>query len=245
MFAEERRKGVLSELLREGRVEVASLATRYSVSEHTVRRDLGILEAQGYAQKTHGGAVTLTTTHLSLSARRQTLTEAKSRIGALGAGLIAQGQTVILEAGSTTYALARALRVRPLSIITNSLDIAYLYEEDPDVALIVLGGRWLPHERVLRSAANDVLNTYRAAWAILGACALHPETGVSVVSEADALFKRELMRSSLKTMVLADSSKREQVASYRVAPVSNVDVVVTDAAWPELEAVGVKVLYAA
>lgn len=244
MFAEERRQGILRQLLHDGRVEVVGLAARYGVSEHTIRRDLGVLENQGFAQKTHGGAVTLSTAELPFSTRRETLTATKGRIGALGASLIGLGQTLMLEAGSTTYALARALTVRPLSIITNSLDVACLFDEDPEVALILLGGRWHPHERAFRSvSASELTPPYRADWAILGACALHPKTGVSVVSEDDAYFKRGLMRSSLKTMVLADSSKRDQVASFGVAPVADIDVIVTDTRWPELEAEGIQVLY--
>lgn len=101
---------IRAELTRHGRVEVLALARRYGVSEHTVRRDLHALAGRGLLQKTHGGAVALNTAHLDWATRAETLLEAKERIGHAAAALVKPGQAVIVEAGSTTLALARQPR---------------------------------------------------------------------------------------------------------------------------------------
>ena len=245
MFIEERRDQIMKELTRAGRVEVLELARRHGVSEHTIRRDLKSLAERGFLQKTHGGAVALNPARLDWNARVVTLPAAKERIGAAAAKLIEPGQTVILEAGSTTLALARQLTVRPVTIMTNSLDVARLFEAAAEVTLIVLGGVWDAQARAFRGvAAQQILASYRADWTVLGACALHPATGATVVREDDAVLKRAMVEVGLRTAVLADHSKRGQAAAHLILPTERLELVVTDEPWPELEARGVRVLYA-
>ena len=245
MFAEERQNRILAELRSTGRVEVQVLAERYSVSEHTIRRDLSVLEGRGHLQKTHGGAVALNTAHLDWQGRVTSLPEAKDRIGRRAAMLIGPGETVILDASSTTLALARHLTVRPLTVITNSLDIAAVFEQETGVELIVVGGAWQASARALRGrATREVIRQYRADWTVLGTCALHPRAGVTVTDEEDAQVKQAMVTAGLRTVVLADHSKRDQVVSYLVLMPEELAIVVTDEPWPELEAVGVQVLTA-
>jgi len=243
MFAEERQSQILVELKRTGRVEVQALAGHYGVSEHTIRRDLSALESRGHLQKTHGGAVALDTAHLDWQGRATSLPEAKDRIGRRAATLIGPGDTVILDAGSTTLALARHLTARPLTVITNSLDIAAIFEQEAGVELIVTGGVWNASARALRGqAAQEGIGQYRADWAFLGTCALHPRGGVTVTDEEDAQVKRAMVSAGLRTVVLADHSKRDQVVAHLVLKPEELATVVTDELWPELEAAGVQVL---
>ncbi|SMB81715.1 DeoR/GlpR family DNA-binding transcription regulator [Deinococcus hopiensis] len=243
MFAEERQNQILAELKTTGRVEVQVLAGRYGVSEHTIRRDLSALESRGHLQKTHGGAVALATAHLDWQGRATSLPEAKDRIGRRAARLIQSGETVILDASSTTLALARHLTVRPLTIITNSLDIAAVFEQEAEVELIVTGGAWKAPARALRGqATREVIRQYRADWTVLGACALHPRAGVTVTDEEDAQLKRAMVAAGLRTVVLADHSKRDQVVAHLVLRPEELTTVVTDEPWPELEIVGTQVL---
>jgi DeoR/GlpR family transcriptional regulator of sugar metabolism len=243
MFAEERQNRILAELKSTGRVEVQALAGRYGVSEHTIRRDLSVLEGRGHLQKTHGGAVALDTAHLDWQGRATSLPEAKDRIGRRAATLIRPGETVILDASSTTLALARHLTVRPLTIITNSLDIAAVFEQEAGVELIVTGGAWKASARALRGqATRDVIRQYRADWTVLGTCALHPRAGVTVTDEEDAQVKRAMVAAGLRTVILADHSKRDQAVAHLVLLPEELTTVVTDEPWPELEAVGVQVL---
>ncbi len=246
MFSEERQEQIRAELTRHGRVEVPELARRYGVSEHTVRRDLNALASRGLLQKTHGGAVSLNTARLDWTTRAETLPEAKERIGRAAAGLVLPGQTVIVEAGSTTLTLARHLAARPLTVITNSLDVAALFADQREVSLVVSGGSWDGAGRAFRGTeALRTVSACRADWTMLGACALHPRTGATVTGEEDAVLKRAMAAAGLRTAILADHSKRDQVAAHLVLPPERLDLVVTDRPWPELAALGVNVLAAA
>ena len=123
-FTAERQRRIEQMLREQGRVEVLELARLLQVSEHTVRRDLLALQGQGLLQRTHGGAVTLDTQRLGLGDRAAVLADAKAAVGRAAAALVEPGQTVVLDAGSTPLAMARALTVRPLTVITSSLDVA-------------------------------------------------------------------------------------------------------------------------
>ncbi len=243
MFTKERQNRILAELRLAGRVEVAALAQRHGVSEHTIRRDLGALELRGHLQKAHGGAVALDTPHLDWPGRASALPGAKDRIGQIAAALIAPGQTLFLDAGSTTLAFAQRLMVRPVTVITNSLDIAAVLAEEADMTLIVTGGVW---DRTTRSfqgtAAWETVRRYRADWAILGTCALHQDAGATAIQEGEAATKREMAAAALHTMVLADHSKRDAVVAHIVLTPAQIGTLVTDRPWPELEALGVRVL---
>lgn len=243
MFTEERRQRILTELQSAGRVAVTDLAGRYGVSEDTVRRDLRALAAEGFLQKTHGGAVALDTPHMTWQARSQLFGEVKSDIGKLAAALVEPGQTVLLDAGSTPLAVARALTVRPISVITNSLDVAQLFIDDREVTLLLTGGLWDSTRRhFVGEAALNALAGVRADWAFLGTCAVHPKAGITATDELDAQWKRALCRTALRVVLLADHSKFHQVVPYLVADLSTIEVLVTDQHDADLAATGVRML---
>ncbi|MEW6707226.1 MAG: DeoR/GlpR family DNA-binding transcription regulator [Pseudomonadota bacterium] len=242
-FAPERRARILEWLREHGRVEVLDLARMLGVSEHTIRRDLLDLQAQGALQKTHGGAVALDTARLGFEARVGVLPQAKQAIGQAAAERVQPGQTVILDAGSTTLAMARALRARPLTVITNALDVAQLFDRDPRVQLVLTGGTWQAEQRALWGpAVLAQLAACRADWAVPGACALDVRMGVTASDEADAAVKRAMIGAAARTMILADHSKHQSVAPFVVAPWAQVHTLVTDRAWPEVAAQGVEML---
>ena len=249
VFARERQARILDELQRHGRVEVSALAALLEVSEDSVRRDLRALSDAGHLQKTHGGAVLLDPARMAWADRADVAAAAKDAIAAAAAAadLVAPGDTVVLDAGSTVLAFARALRVRPLSVITNSLDIALHFEADDDVQLTLTGGQWDRHSRYfVGSAAVATLARHRAEWAFLGACALDPEAGATSISGPDADAKTAMAQSARRTAVLADSSKQDSVAPHLVLRPEQIDLLVIDdeeaaAQWRER---GVSVLLA-
>lgn len=245
-FAEQRRALILQRLQRQGSMDVLELARVFDVSEHTIRRDLNRLDAAGVLRKTHGGAVVLDSARLGFDARAGLLAGAKDAIGRSAAGWVEVGQTVVLDAGSTTLAMARALSARPLTVITNALDVAMLFERDPSVRLVLTGGSWHAASRGLRGAAAvEMLARCRADWAVLGACALDLRAGVTVTDEDDAELKRAMVAAASRTLVLADHSKHGSVAPFAVAGWGRIDRLVTDRPWPELAALGVVLQIAA
>lgn len=245
MFTAERQQRILAELVDQQRVEVAALAAALHVSEDTIRRDLRALAERGYLHKTHGGAIALDPGHMRSEVRAQLRTEAKRIIASTVAALVEPGQTLMLDAGSTVLALARELETRPLIVITNSLDVAAHFQADRRVALTVAGGTWNPDMRYLTGSDTvTTLSGLRADWAFLGACALHPEAGITSVSDEDAAVKRAMLHAARRTVVLADATKLGQVAPYLVAPLAAVHAVATDDpdAGPALREAGALVL---
>ena len=241
-FGEERRARTLKLLREKGRVEVLDLARMMGVSEHTIRRDLLDLQAQGALHKTHGGAVSLDTARLDFAGRADVMADAKQAIGRAGAALIEPGQTVIIDAGSTSLSLARALTVRPVTVITNSLDVAALFDRDPGVQLVLTGGTWHAQARALWGpAAREMLQQCRADWAVPGACSVDLAMGITVTDEADAATKRAMIGAAARTMVLADHSKQNNVSPFVVGEWAEVHTLVSDRAWPEVQALGVRV----
>ena len=239
-FTAERQRRIETMLHQHGRVEVLELARLLQVSEHTVRRDLLALQSQGVLQRTHGGAVTLNTSRLGLAARVDVLPDAKAAVGRAAAALVEPGQTIVLDAGSTPLAMARALTVRPLTVITSSLDVAAIFADDPQVQIALTGGTWQPANRALWGpAAVAMLQQCRADWAVPGACAIDAHLGVSAPDEADAALKRAMIACARRTLILGDHSKLASVAAFHVAGWSQVDTLLIDEPWPEGEAAGV------
>ena len=244
-FTQERHARIVEWLNAHGRVEVLELARTLEVSEHTIRRDLDALQAAGVLQRTHGGAVAIDTKRLNFGGRAAVLPDVKLHLGQAGAALVEAGQSIVLDAGSTTLAMARALTVRPLTVITNSLDVAAVFDRDPMVQLVVLGGVWQPDARAFWGhATTEMLALHRADWAVPGACAVDLHAGVTASEEPDAMLKRAMAKAARRTLVLADHSKVGGVAPYRVADWSQVHTLVTDRPWPALAEQGVDVVVA-
>lgn len=241
-FTPERHARIVEWLNAHGRVEVLELARLLDVSEHTVRRDLEALQAGGVLQRTHGGAVSIDTSRLGFGGRSAVLARVKDGLGQAAAAVVEAGQSIVLDAGSTPLAMARALTVRPLTVITNSLDVAAVFDRDRAVQLVVLGGVWQAEARAFWGHATcEMLAHHRADWAVPGACAVDLAAGVTAVEEADAMLKQAMVRIARRTLVLADHSKVGGVAPYRVADWDQVQTLVTDRPWPELSARGIDV----
>lgn len=240
-FAQER-QSLIAQLLRDrGRVEVSELAPRFGVSEDSIRRDLRLLVAQGMARKTHGGAVALQLAPLAAGARVAVAQGAKQVIGQAALAQVAAHQTLFIDAGSTTLAFAQALRaaeaLRPLTVVTASYDVFAALADDPRLQLVLTGGPWDPVTRAFAGPqARAVVASYRADLALLGACAIHPRLGLTAVDAEDAALKRALIDGAAHRVLLSDASKLETVAPHAVCPLSDLDLVVCDAAPPWLMA---------
>lgn len=245
MFAEERRQAILALLTGESRVEVGALAERFEVSEDTIRRDLRALASAGFLQKTHGGAVVLNVASLDWQARAHLQPDLKERIGKAAAALVSAHETLMLDAGLTVLAVARQLRSRPLTVITNSLDVATLVAGDQAVSLVVAGGQWDPVARYLSGdEALKVVAAHRADWVFLGTCALHPKAGLTVQHASDATMKRAMLAAGLRTVLVVDHTKFDSVAPHYVGPLDAVHTIVTDKRAPWLAKAGPKLIVA-
>ena len=247
MFTPERQGRIVAELATKGRVEVGELVELLQVSEATIRRDLKTLAEQGYLQKTHGGAVALDALHLGWNARATLHAEAKTRIGQSVAPLVQAGQTIILDAGSTALELARKLDIRPLTVITNSLDIALILEASPGLTLLLTGGEWDAKVRHFNGEATlATLRLYRADWCFLGVSGVHAKAGITSVYGENAAVKRAMVAASEQVVALADGSKLGEIAPHFVVGLADIFAVATEdrIKAKKLEAGGARVLLA-
>lgn len=234
-FAEERQREIAQALRESGRVEVAALATHYDVSEDTIRRDLRLLAAHGLVQKTHGGAVALHATVIPAAERAGVRAQAKRAIAQAGAAHVRPHQTLFIDGGTTTLALAQLLRAagapRPLTVVTTALDVATALLDDRQVRLVLAGGAWMPESRIFEGPqALATLRAYRADIAFLGACALHRRMGLTANEAGDMALKRAMIDGAAQRIVLTDASKLDAVAPHAVCALSEVDRVICDAA---------------
>jgi len=234
-------------------IEVGPQAARMDVSEMTVRRDLEELEERGLVTRVHGGAVSNVSRSFEpgFAARSTQHVAAKRRIGAAAAALVRDGETLVLDAGTTTLDVARAfrpdLRVRALAL---SLYIADVLADMPNVTLMIPGGTVRRHERsfvggmTTRTFAQLQFDTV-----ILTSGGVNVEAGVTEYEFDDAETKVAALRSARRKIVVADGSKIGAVAFVRLCPIDEVDVLVTDESapaglLPELVAAGVEVIVA-
>lgn len=224
-----------------GRLAVGELADRFGVSEMTVRRDLEELERQGLCRRVHGGAVPAMSRSYEppFAVRERLAGAAKAKIAV---GLVDQlngGETVLLDVGTTTLAVARALRGRSnLTVLTASLPIATLLADEPGLRVICLGGVVRRGEHSLvGSLTQGAIQQFVVDVCVLGVGGLDAEVGVTEFNLEDAAVKRTVLERSQRLIVVADRSKLGTVAFAVVAPATRIDILVTDAG-PDDEHVG-------
>ena len=209
MLAEERRSRLL-ELVRVHRfASLPDLAAALQVSESTVRRDVEQLEEQGTAQRIHGGVLYCEASprlpHFDVQQPEHQ--EQKRRIAARAVSLIENGDTVLLDGGSTTYEVARFLLGRPLHVVTNSLPVANLFAADPNSDLVMIGGNICPRTGVAQGPlADGMIASLRVRKMCLSVAAINEE-GFFNNNLLLGQTERAMMRAADTVIVVADSSK--------------------------------------
>ncbi|RKT12270.1 DeoR family transcriptional regulator [Streptomyces sp. 1114.5] len=231
MLKADRTSRILAHLTEAGSADVHELAELLRVSSATVRRDLQELHDQGLLHRTRGGAVTgAVNLELPLRHKHGTRQAEKRRIALAADRLVPDGAVVGLTGGSTTSELARVLAERGgITIVTNAVNIAADLIVRPDVRLVVVGGiaRTTSYELV-GPAADRMLAQYHLDLAFIGVDGLTPQEGCTTHDEMEAQTDRAFLRSSARSVVLADSSKIGRVTFARICPLTEVDDLVTD-----------------
>lgn len=217
-----------------GEAGFGELAEEFGVSEMTIRRDLETLEAEGLARRVRGGAISVISRSYEppFAVRATTEPGAKEAIGAAAAALVNDGDTIILDVGTTTLALARALHgKRGVTAVTPSLPVAVELGADPDIRVVVTGGQVRAGELSLTGGmAEDAFGTMNCDLAFIGVAGVCPVPGLTEYNPDDARVKRAALSAARRAIVVADASKLGRVAFSTVAPLSAIDALVTDAA---------------
>jgi DeoR family transcriptional regulator of aga operon len=238
----ERRHRILDLLREHGRVTVEELASRFATSAVTIRTDLAALETAGSLERTHGGALLNRESDDQPIAVKKTLHHAeKVRIAKAAAALIRDGETVILDSGTTTAEIAKQIRkleVRSINVITNALNIAMLLADLASVRLIMPGGVLRPESSSLSGhMAEAALADLQADRLFLGADGLDPERGVMTPHLLEAQLNARMIAISRQVVAVADSSKLMRRNISLIARVEQLHMLITDSgANPEVVA---------
>jgi DeoR/GlpR family transcriptional regulator of sugar metabolism len=246
-------------LQRERVVGVARLADAFGVSAVTIRSDLDALERRMLLRRIRGGATSVQPARFErpLDLPSQSFAVEKERIGETAARMVRDGETVILDAGTTTLAMAFALpqELRDVVVITSGLDIAIALEQHPGVTVMVTGGTLKKTGRNRRSRslvpplAGLLLGQVNADCAYLCCAGIDAARGFTNAHFEEAETKRAMLAAARRAVVLGDSGKIGHVAGARIADVGEVSTLVTDsgaepAAMQTLEAAGLRVILA-
>lgn len=240
MDASERQSQIVESLLSKGRVSVSEICDEFHVSEMTARRDLARLEHQGLLRRYHGGAEAILgrSYEPSFKTRASRFQAAKAAIGMKAAELIADGESIALDVGTTTLEIVPALAEKHnLTIVTSCLQIAnaVVRQLALEVAarLILTGGVVRPRELSMVGPIPE--KTYEGLHvdkAFVGAAGISPENGLTEFNVDDAQIKQVLIRSARECIVVADGSKFGVTSFTSYAPLKAVDLIVTDRSAP-------------
>lgn len=233
MLASQRRQAIMAELARSGAVRVADLTTRFDVSDMTVRRDLELLEEQGRLRKVHGGAVAAGSSaeEPGFEAKRLIAREAKLAIARRAAEWVEPRSAIGISAGTTTWLLAEELRERPgpLSVVTNSTSVAdTLAAGAHGNSVILTGGLRTPSAALVGTIADRAIEALHVDLLFLGVHGMDPGAGLTTPNLAEAHTNAAFIAHAKRLVVLADSTKWATVGLATIAPLSAVDVLITD-----------------
>jgi DeoR family transcriptional regulator of aga operon len=239
MLSEERRRAIVEMLQQDGRVLVTDLAKAFRTSLITIRKDLEHLHHQGQLERTHGGALPVKTGALmdsSLQEKERHHRQEKLRIAAAAAQMIAKGQVIILDSGTTTTAIARACRhLKNLTIITNGTNIAAELADSP-VEVILTGGVLRRNSySLVGPLAEESLRKLSADLLFLAVDGFDVRYGLTTPNLLEARVNRAMAEAARRTIVVCDSSKFGHRSLALIMPTSAVHETITDKNIPKTD----------
>jgi DeoR family transcriptional regulator, aga operon transcriptional repressor len=232
LLIDERRRRICELVRADGRATVDALATRFGISQVTIRADLAALDAAGMVTRTHGGALPREPADESLGTKRLKHHAEKVRIAQFAAGLIRDGETIILDSGTTTAEIAnviRRLELKSINVITNALNVAAMLMDVPSVRLIVPGGVLRRESNSLSGPlAESALENLHADRLYLGADGVDPDIGVMTPHLQEAELNNKMIRISQQVVVVADASKLHRRNVSLIARIEQIHMLITD-----------------
>ncbi len=233
MSSSEKRKQVIQQLIdTEALVKVSELAKEFDVSEMTVRRDLSELEKIGLLRRTHGGAVKEVSRSYEppFSLRQTKYSHEKKLIAREAVKFISEGDTIVIDSGTTSIALAiELLKLNHITVITPSIHTAMLFCDHPGIKVLVSGG-------ILRHGEGSLVGEFSRQFFeqlyfdtfFLSPAGISEETGLTEYIVEDAAIKQIIQSHAKKTIALVTSDKFEKTAFSRICPLEDIDILITD-----------------
>jgi DeoR family fructose operon transcriptional repressor len=231
MFAEERKSKILDSLNKNGKVKVCDLSKTYEVSEVTIRRDLQELEEAELIKRVHGGAVLNDNTKFepTFSEKIDKLYDEKESVGKLAASMVLDGDTIVLDAGTTTLNIAKYITAKNITVLTNSVDIAFELAKKQNMEVIVTGGtlRW-ETRALVGPVADTTFKNFRVDKAFIGVNGLCIINGLTTPNIIEANTKREMIKIARKIIVVCDHTKFNKVSFAKIVDLDSIDLIITD-----------------
>ena len=239
VFARERQQQIARIVEEVGRARVVDLAGRFGVSAVTIRKDLLALEGERLVVRTHGGAIKPrgSRPELAFQIRERLQREEKSRMGAVAAARVADGESIVLDASSSALFVARHLKDHGawhgLTVVTNSIRIASELAGHPGITVLMLGGRvrWEALS-VVGPLGDGVFRRVNVQKAFLGAAGFTIESGLSDAMEEEAQIKRSMVAAAREVYAVVDHTKWGRVASATFCRTDQLTGVFTDGEAP-------------
>lgn len=229
---EERKQTILARLSTEGKVQVHALAEMFQVSTETIRRDLDRLEKEGRLRKVYGGAVQTRSERIepTFIKRAQMHPGEKRAIGQTAAALIGEGETVLLDNGTTTLEIMRALKERAdVTVITSSVPILACALEGFQGKVIFAGGDVnLGIQAATGAIAHQLLEQFKVNKAFISAGGISLSDGITEYNLEEALLSRKMMQRTEESILVADHSKFGVTTFAQIAPIEHISMIVTD-----------------
>jgi DeoR family fructose operon transcriptional repressor len=250
MFTEERHQLIAEMLSKKSRIKVSEISELLNVSESTIRRDLKEMEEMGLLSRTHGGAVSSSVTNFepSYNEKETSSLEEKGSIGKAAAAMVKDGDTVVIDSGTTTLQIAKNITAKNISVITNSIDIASVLCQKEGVEVILTGGSLRSNTRAMvGQIAENVIRNFRVDKAFIGANGLSTEAGLTTPNYGEAQTKKAMIDIANKVIIVIDSTKFNKVNLAVISPASEITTIITDSAadkkvLKEYENLGIEVI---
>ena len=230
MLKEERFEVILTQLKKKSKVKFEDLAEDLNVSEDTVRRDIEQLHRNGLLSKVRGGAMLREKDPLSFHDRQSFLEDEKNIIALKAQQFIKNGMTLFMDGGTTTCAVANYMSIDiNIRIITNNTSLIPILSKFKRVELVILGGIY--DDDLAVTTGNTTCNEasqFIADLFIMGTCAVDADFGASATSITDVETKRTMIKSSKKTIALANQNKLRRTEPLKICDINNLDILITD-----------------
>jgi DeoR/GlpR family transcriptional regulator of sugar metabolism len=228
MLKEERLDFIINRLKSNPSVKLGQLSEALEVSEDTVRRDIEGLAKSGLLTKVRGGAIPHSPNAFSFQERIHISEHEKGMIAQKALPLIKPGDTILLDGGTTTYALAGLLDI-PLTVITNNIPVAALLAGRKNMEVIITGGRILPDSQATAGAyAIGLLEQSHVDICFLGICSLHHQIGVTSIDYFECEIKRAMVKCSDRIVALTGYDKIGTSEEYKICPIDKLDTIITE-----------------
>jgi DeoR/GlpR family transcriptional regulator of sugar metabolism len=233
----EKQKEILDYVNENKKASVKELSESTGLSEVTIRKYLLMLANKGLLIKTHGGVISKKSAlnyEVPYSEKETVNTEEKERIGAAAAKLIADGDVILIDSGSTTLQIARAIKNQDITVITNDIKIAYELSPKSNVKLFVTGGMLRNNVFTLvGSDAESYLRRLHVNKTFLGADAIHLDSHVTNNAMEDAEIKKLMIQAAEQVILVSDHSKFNKKCFLDICSFNDIDIVITDQITPE------------